>query len=253
MPIYCLNVTYPLIDDEVAAFAAGKKAMLMVEEGQPEFIEQALNTILRRRDIQTKISGKDVLPMAGEYTPQVVTKGIKSFLELHALIFSATRRRLRTPPPCSPIRRSRRWPRRCRRGRPASASAVPERPIFAAMKLVQQELGQHHVAADIGCHLFAILPPFNIGAHHDGLRPRPGLGVGLQRQGRQEADLDHGRRRLLAQRAVHQRSPTPSTTSTTASSWWSTIFIRRRPAARTSCPRARSIRRARPTTPSSMR
>ena len=83
VPIYCLNVTYPLIDDEVAAFAASKKAILMVEEGQPEFIEQALNTILRRRDIQTKINGKDVLPMAGEYTPQVVTKGIKAFLELH--------------------------------------------------------------------------------------------------------------------------------------------------------------------------
>src|SRR5271156_1692866 len=83
VPIYCLNVTYPLIDDEVAAFAATKKAILMVEEGQPEFIEQALNTILRRRDIQTRICGKDVLPMAGEYTPQVVTKGIKAFLELH--------------------------------------------------------------------------------------------------------------------------------------------------------------------------
>jgi indolepyruvate ferredoxin oxidoreductase, alpha subunit len=25
-------------------------------------------------------------------------------------------------------------------------------------------LGQHHVSADIGCHLFSILPPFNIGA-----------------------------------------------------------------------------------------
>ncbi len=40
----------------------------------------------------------------------------------------------------------------------------PERPIFAAMKLVEQELGTHHVSADIGCHLFSILPPFNIGA-----------------------------------------------------------------------------------------
>jgi indolepyruvate ferredoxin oxidoreductase alpha subunit len=31
------------------------------------------------------------------------------------------------------------------------------------MKMVQKELGQHHVSADIGCHLFSILPPFNIG------------------------------------------------------------------------------------------
>ena len=32
------------------------------------------------------------------------------------------------------------------------------------MKLVEKELGTHHVSADIGCHLFSILPPFNIGA-----------------------------------------------------------------------------------------
>ena len=25
-------------------------------------------------------------------------------------------------------------------------------------------MGPHHVAADIGCHLFSIMPPFNIGA-----------------------------------------------------------------------------------------
>jgi indolepyruvate ferredoxin oxidoreductase alpha subunit len=28
---------------------------------------------------------------------------------------------------------------------------------------VERELGPHHVSADIGCHLFSILPPFNIG------------------------------------------------------------------------------------------
>lgn len=31
------------------------------------------------------------------------------------------------------------------------------------MKLVERELGPHHVSADIGCHLFSILPPFNLG------------------------------------------------------------------------------------------
>ena len=41
---------------------------------------------------------------------------------------------------------------------------LPRRPIFSAMKLVEKELGQHHITADIGCHLFSILPPFNIGA-----------------------------------------------------------------------------------------
>lgn len=31
------------------------------------------------------------------------------------------------------------------------------------MKLMEKELGTHHVSADIGCHLFSILPPFNLG------------------------------------------------------------------------------------------
>ncbi|HWX72150.1 MAG TPA: indolepyruvate ferredoxin oxidoreductase subunit alpha [Xanthobacteraceae bacterium] len=164
VPIYVLNVTYPLIDDEVATFAIDKKAILMVEEGQPEFIEQALNTILRRRDIQTKISGKDVLPMAGEYTPALVTKGIKSFLERYApallgnapptpdasgvLADPKIQELAKTVPPRPP----------------GFCIGCPERPIFAAMKLVQKELGEHNVAGDIGCHLFASLPPFNIGA-----------------------------------------------------------------------------------------
>jgi indolepyruvate ferredoxin oxidoreductase, alpha subunit len=46
---------------------------------------------------------------------------------------------------------------------PSFCTGCPERPIFAAMKLVERELGPHHVSCDIGCHLFSILPPFNIG------------------------------------------------------------------------------------------
>ena len=40
---------------------------------------------------------------------------------------------------------------------------VAERPIFAGIKLAQNELGEHQISADIGCHLFASLPPFEIG------------------------------------------------------------------------------------------
>jgi indolepyruvate ferredoxin oxidoreductase alpha subunit len=47
---------------------------------------------------------------------------------------------------------------------PSFCTGCPERPIFTAMKLVERELGTHHVSCDIGCHLFSILPPFNIGA-----------------------------------------------------------------------------------------
>jgi indolepyruvate ferredoxin oxidoreductase alpha subunit len=49
--------------------------------------------------------------------------------------------------------------------RPAGfCTGCPERPIFSALTLAQETLGERHIAADIGCHLFSILPPFNLGA-----------------------------------------------------------------------------------------
>src|SRR6267154_1225457 len=83
VPLYVMNVTYPLIDRELVRFATGKRAILIVEEGQPEFIEQAVNTILRRADVQTRIEGKGMLPMAGEYTGGVVRDGVKAFVRAY--------------------------------------------------------------------------------------------------------------------------------------------------------------------------
>jgi indolepyruvate ferredoxin oxidoreductase, alpha subunit len=162
IPIHVLNVTYPLVDEDLAAFCAPKRAVLMVEEGQPEFLEQALNTILRRADIQTRIAGKDVLPMAGEYTALVLSDGLRGFVAKHA-----TGLALAQPPDPRPILASpavaalaATVPPRP----PSFCTGCPERPIFAAMKLVQRDLGPHHITGDIGCHLFALNEPFNIGS-----------------------------------------------------------------------------------------
>ena len=160
IPLYVLNVTYPLIDAEVVRFCAGKRAVLLVEEGQPDYIEQNLHTILRKADVQAKLSGKDVLPMAGEYTGEVMLRGLRAFLDTHALHLN------RSFTPLQPITThpavqalSGVVPQR-----PAGfCTGCPERPIFTAMKLVEKEVGPMHVSADIGCHLFSILPPFNIG------------------------------------------------------------------------------------------
>src|SRR5262249_17171069 len=46
---------------------------------------------------------------------------------------------------------------------PAFCTGCPERPMFSALKIAQREVGETHVAADIGCHAFATLPPFNMG------------------------------------------------------------------------------------------
>jgi indolepyruvate ferredoxin oxidoreductase alpha subunit len=162
IPLYVLNVTYPLIDAEVVRFCTGKKAILLIEEGQPDFIEQAINTILRRADMQTRVEGKGMLPMAGEYTGGVMKDGIRRFV-------AAYRPDLLEPNPADATSGDRLATARESiagkvHGRPpAFCTGCPERPIFAAMKLVERELGPHHVSGDIGCHLFSALPPFNIG------------------------------------------------------------------------------------------
>ena len=43
--LYVLNVNYPLVPEEWVRFCRGKRAVLIAEEGQPEFIEQGANQI----------------------------------------------------------------------------------------------------------------------------------------------------------------------------------------------------------------
>ncbi|WP_108895245.1 thiamine pyrophosphate-dependent enzyme [Palleronia abyssalis] len=158
VPLYCLNVTYPLVEDEFLAFCEGKDAVLIVEEGQPDYIEQALRSILHKAGHAVKIAGKDVLPMAGEYTGQVMLDGIESFMVRHAPDILPDRGRAPNRP-AAPPDLSEVVP-----GRPPGfCTGCPERPIFAAMKLVEEEMGPHQISADIGCHLFSIMPPFEIG------------------------------------------------------------------------------------------
>ncbi|MFB4204573.1 thiamine pyrophosphate-dependent enzyme [Arhodomonas sp. KWT2] len=159
IPLYVLNVTYPLVDDEVKSFCAGKDAVLMIEEGQPEYIEQALHAILRRADLQTRIHGKDMLPKAGEYTGAVLADGIRQFLEQHAPDVARLPGAAASSAAAGMEGLDEVVPPRP----PGFCTGCPERPIFTAMKLVERELGEHHVSCDIGCHLFSILPPFNIG------------------------------------------------------------------------------------------
>src|SRR6195256_4582106 len=76
VPVLALNVVYPLVPEEIAAFCAGKRAVLVVEEGQPEFIEQDIATLLRRAGIGVELHGKDLLQLAGEYTVEVMVRGL---------------------------------------------------------------------------------------------------------------------------------------------------------------------------------
>jgi indolepyruvate ferredoxin oxidoreductase alpha subunit len=161
VPLYVMNVAYPVIDSEVLRFCEGKRAVLMVEEGQPNFIEHNIAAILRQAGSATALHGKDMLPMAGEYTAAELLKGARAFLAQYGRAepaATAVREPLKGAViPLTPIGAS------VNARPPGFCTGCPERPIFTAMKLVERELGPHHVSADIGCHLFSILPPFNLG------------------------------------------------------------------------------------------
>jgi len=164
IPVLVLNVTHPLVPDELVEFCAGKRAVLLFEEGQPEYIEQELATLLRRRDLHTPLHGKDLLPAAGEYTVEVMAAALLQFVQRHL--------------PQHPVSDAKAWLDGIRTRRDAAARALsaplparppgfcigcPERPVFAALKLAQAEVGRVHIAADIGCHAFGTFEPFGFG------------------------------------------------------------------------------------------
>jgi indolepyruvate ferredoxin oxidoreductase alpha subunit len=194
IPLYVMNVAYPLVDAEFERFCKGKRAVLVLEEGQPNFVEQNVANILRQLGLDTALHGKDLLPMAGEYNTATVHAGVRTFLERYGVVAATPAPTPEPAVPTAPVRRI--IPLVEVRGAssvgessaasvavidgaqedgetallqavqarpPGFCTGCPERPIFTAMKLVERELGPHHVSADIGCHLFSILPPFNLG------------------------------------------------------------------------------------------
>jgi len=163
IPLYVMNVTYPLVDDEVAAFCRGKRAVLMVEEGHPEYIEHAVHTLLRRSGIDTALEGKGTLPLGGDYTPEILVSGFEQFLERHSPRLLGNRAPVPNANAILADPKIKALTDTVKARPPGFCTGCPERPIFAAMKLVEKELGPHHISSDIGCHLFSILPPFNLG------------------------------------------------------------------------------------------
>jgi len=165
VPLLVLNVTHPLVPEQITGFCAGKRAVLMVEEGNPDYLEQAVNVLLRKADLNTRIHGKDLLPPAGEYVAEVMLNGVGRFLDraspagvdtsaindtIHSAIGGKSRAHqlLSGPVPKRP---------------PGFCIGCPERPVFSAIKLLEKEIGKVHIAADIGCHTFSTLPPFHLG------------------------------------------------------------------------------------------
>ncbi|TFZ01236.1 indolepyruvate ferredoxin oxidoreductase subunit alpha [Ramlibacter rhizophilus] len=220
IPLLVLNVTYPLVPEQVADFCVGKRAVIVVEEGQPEYIEQEIATLLRRRDIQTRLHGKDLLPQGGEYSVEVLATAMLGFAQQY-LGGGASTGSARTDinsvrpvpspsvhpepvegrrPPSS-LTQARQWLDAIGQRRSTVAATLdkplparppsfcvgcPERPVFAALKLAQQDIGPVHVAADIGCHALGTFEPFHTGhsilGYGMSLASRAGVSPMMQRR-----------------------------------------------------------------------
>ena len=188
IPLLVLNVTCPLVPDQIAGFCAGKRGVLVVEEGQPEYIEQEIAT----------------LPAPARHPDPAARQG-------PAARCGRVQRRGADPGPDALRRRlsagtghrsgealAGRQPRAARGGggatgrspcptRPPSfCIGCPERPVFSALKLAQQDLGPVHIAADIGCHSFGTFEPFSMGhsilGYGMSLASRAGVSPMMQRR-----------------------------------------------------------------------
>ena len=187
LPVLVLNVTYPLVPEEVTAWCANRRAVLVVEEGQPEYLEQEIALHLRRAQAATTLHGKDLVPAGGELTVEVLAQALLALADRHlpGLVGEAPRR----------------WLAGLRERREAAAALLgaplpprppsfcvgcPERPVFAALKLAQAQVGAVHIAADIGCHAFATFEPFSSGhsilGYGMSLASRAGVSPMMQRR-----------------------------------------------------------------------
>lgn len=161
LPLLVLNAVHPLVPEQITDFLTDMDDVLIVEEGTPAFIEHEIRALAQQTGTRCRIAGKGVLPEAGEYLPETLRRGIAAWLETAGESAAATRdaalraeveRAIGATPAPVPARP------------PSFCTGCPERPIFAALKLLQRERGALHISSDIGCSTFSTLPPFNIGS-----------------------------------------------------------------------------------------
>jgi indolepyruvate ferredoxin oxidoreductase, alpha subunit len=168
IPLLVLNAIHPLVPEELIEFMRGKQRVFVVEEGMPNYIERELKALAHEARLGVEIQGKELLSPHGEYVPHLVIGGLRRFftsagvtsqstvaIEERYRALTAHREKLGDVLPEPVAKRP-----------PSFCTGCPERPVFSALKILRQrepEIGDTHVAADIGCSTFSTQAPFNVG------------------------------------------------------------------------------------------
>jgi indolepyruvate ferredoxin oxidoreductase, alpha subunit len=167
IPLLVLNAIHPLVPEQLIGFLRGKRRVLVVEEGMPNFIERELAALAHDEKLDVEIHGKDVFSPHGEYVPALVVGGLRRFLTAAGGAIAAhdvdeRYRRLTDHLPAIATA----LPKPVAKRPPSFCTGCPERPVFSAMKILRSRepaVGDTHVAADIGCSTFSTQAPFNVG------------------------------------------------------------------------------------------
>jgi indolepyruvate ferredoxin oxidoreductase, alpha subunit len=168
IPLLVLNAIHPLVPEELIGFLRGKRRVLVVEEGMPNYIERELKALAHEARLEVEIQGKELFSPHGEYVPHLVIGGLRRFLTSAGLTsqssgaieeryraLTAHREKVGTVLTEPVAKRP-----------PSFCTGCPERPVFSALKILRQRepaIGDTHVAADIGCSTFSTQAPFNVG------------------------------------------------------------------------------------------
>ena len=127
-----LNVIYPLCDEQIIDFIKDKREVLLVEEGQPDLMEQQIRAMLHQRGIATPFHGHDLIPGVGELVPGRRVAGAGA---VHG------------PPAAGPRRGHRRHRQRLRGAPEAGRDAVPQAGHAAPADLLHRLPGAARCSA----------------------------------------------------------------------------------------------------------
>ncbi len=180
-----LNVVYPVVPSEIMKFAKEKEMIFLIEEGAPFYLEEAIRSILHSAGISIQLFGKEgsgngrgFIPMTGGLDVDALIEPLTKILSVIEPYYAVPRERF------SELMRHRERAVReslkaVVRRNPTFCTGCPERPIFSAIKWLDEKFGRSIYAGDIGCYTMAKLPPFGTSDSCTGMGTSLDVALGL--------------------------------------------------------------------------
>ena len=174
LPVLKLGFFYPLPETKIKKFINGLDKVLIVEELEP-WLEKEITRLAKDINPKLKVFGKNLLPIVGEISPDLVISAVAKFLNKKFQVSSSKFQ--------DSI--SKRSPRLC--------ANCPYWLVFGAVKqaLKQNKIKQKDVVfgGDIGCYMLAGIEPINLQDYILCMGASIGIGHGIKKAGKNKQKL----------------------------------------------------------------